>query len=185
LLGREQLVAQQALELLAGVRAAMAEGRRVEAGPHAPPVGDDEDHPPLRRHHPPQLAEHGVGLGQLKLVHHQRHIDAAVAKRQVGIVDQRGLARPLLGPALHTLPGRHEGDHPVGLVAPAVEIGQGIAEPQHGRAANVRKAAAQMIPDEAPGGGAKLAAVELPQVDNVHTQRRSGVVTVGAKSITQ
>ena len=72
-----------------------------------------------------------------------------------------------------------------GVLGPAVEIGQGIAEPQHRGAAPPLEAGTQMITHQAPGRGSKLPGVELSQIDDIHDRRRSCVVEVGAKPITQ
>src|SRR6185312_363974 len=54
---REHSPDQELVELPAAIGTAMAEGRLVEARPHATPVRHDEDHAALRRQHAPHLAQ--------------------------------------------------------------------------------------------------------------------------------
>ena len=53
--------AQQARKLGTGKGLALAEGRGIETGPQAAPVGHHQQEPALRRQHPPDLAQHFGG----------------------------------------------------------------------------------------------------------------------------
>ena len=120
---------QELAELRARKRLAIAEGCRVESGPHAAAIGHDQHEPALRRHDPPHLAQHFFRIvGELEAVDDQREIDRAFEKRQVEFIDQSGGALALLRPVDDPLPRHHEAEAAGGFRTPGFEIGRRKAE---------------------------------------------------------
>ena len=87
----------------------MAEGRLVEARPHAAPVRHDEDHAALGRQHAPHLAQElPRAVGDLEAMYGEQSVNRAVGERQAVIVHQHALRGRIARPAHGALAVRHE-----------------------------------------------------------------------------
>ncbi len=149
-------------------------GVEFEPRPHAAPVGHHQKGAALRRQHPPQLAQQVRQLvGQFQPVHHQRQVDRGIGKRQVGLLDQGCVIEAGLRPVHHPLPRRHEGEHPLGFGPPWLEIGNGIADPEHPRALTGAEARADAMRQHAPRHLPKGACVEFPEIDYIQHRNSS------------
>ena len=183
--GGKVLASQDLGELLARERAPMTERGRIEAGPHAAPVRHHEEGSALRRQHPPELPQHGGDMvRELQFMHHESDIDAAVGEGKLGVVHQGGPSRLFRRPVHDALGCRHEGDDPLCLIAPSIQIGHGKTKPEHCRPARAPEAGAHAVREEPARRVTESAGIELSQIDHVHGAAVL-ITVVGAISITE
>ena len=146
----------------------MAEGRRLGAGPEAVAVRHQHQDAPVRPHHPPHLLQHRAALfAELEAVNDEDAVDRAVGQRQHPVVGERHQPPAFLGPGHDPLAGRHDGEHPVRLLAEEAEIGHRVAEAQHHLLAHVGPGAADLLADHAPRHPAEPGQVEGVEIDDI------------------
>ena len=169
-------------DLRAAERASVAEGRGVDARPQPPAVRHDDEQPPVRRQHPPQLAEQRPRpLAPLDHMHEEDAVGAFVGERQVGLVDEHAQAFALARPGDDAELGWHQRAARAGIVAEGAEIGRGEAHAEQALALQIAPARPDPRAQEPAHHGTEGRGIEVLEVDGVemHRGRRFSVSSAG------
>ncbi len=102
-------------------------------------------------------------------------VHRGIGQRQHVVLDQGGAAGPRRRPVDDALPGRHEGEGAVGLLAENAEIGRAIAEPDGEHAAGRGPVGADGARHHAPRDHAELRGVEGAEIDDVRHGTSGGI----------
>ena len=100
-------------------------------------------------------------------MHHDDAIDAAIDQRQLVLAGENRLIASLRRPADDALAGRHDHASPLGTIEQGAEERDGITEPEHARARQIRPQAADLPPDQPPHQLSLPGGVKGLQVENV------------------
>ena len=143
----EEDAGEQAGELAFGIGLAVAEGGAFGIGPHAAPVGGDDDKAAMVFQEAPGFAQGAAGVvGLLQAVDEQDAVEAEIGEGQGVFLRGAGEAgaaeRP--GGGAHLLGG--DGDGATRLFAPELQIGAGIAEAEDGHAGAIGPPGEQFLP---------------------------------------
>src|SRR6185437_16042520 len=146
----------------------MAERRVVGARPHPAPVGNDRDHPPRRREHPPDLPQQPFRIvGHFQRMHQQYAVDRGLRQRHGELIDQGGQRGARGRPFQYPLCRRDESDATLGVFTKKSEIGRGIADAEHALSIGARPAFPDGAIDQLPRHDAKTLRVEITEIDDV------------------